>query len=64
MLEDDKVGARIATDLWFSFMELEVGWTEEFKFFILLNEVLEAAWNPEDWRRLNLSTNPRYTFLT
>jgi hypothetical protein len=42
--------------LWFSFMELEVGWTEEFKFFILLNEVLEAAWNPEDWRRLNLST--------
>jgi hypothetical protein len=44
MLEDDKVGARIATDLWFSFMELEVGWTEEFKFFILLNEVLEAAW--------------------
>ena len=46
MLEDDKVGARIATNLWFSFMELEVVWTEEFKYFILLNEVLEAAGNP------------------
>ena len=46
MLEDDKAGARIETDLWFSFMELEVVWTAEFIFFILLNEVLEAAGNP------------------
>ena len=33
-------------DMWFSFMELEVAWTAEFKFFILFNEVLEAARNP------------------
>ena len=37
--------ARIATDLWFSFMKLEVAWTAEFTLFILFNEVLETAGN-------------------